>query len=117
MTHMTDLAAVFARLAETGAREETATLGGIDIRAVRVAGGGAGRWDSHGHTAETVLVWSGDFTVTFRDHTVSLSAGQCCVVPVDAEHHGTSRNGADVVLFTAARDAVARDAAAPEAVA
>ena len=107
MTQMTDLARVFARLAESGEREETATIGGIDIRAVRVAGGGTGRWDSHDHTPETVLVWSGDFLVTFRDRTVSLSAGQCCVVPVDTDHHGTSREGAEVVLFTAARDASA----------
>ena len=66
---------------------------------VRVAGGGEGRWDSHSHSAETVVVWSGDFTVEFRDHALTLSAGQCCVVPAGAEHRGTSRNGAEVVLF------------------
>ena len=63
---------------------------------VRVAGGGEGRWDSHSHSAETVIVWSGDFVVEFRDHTLTLSPGQCCVVPAGAEHRGTSRNGAEV---------------------
>ena len=97
-----DFAAVFAQLAATDAREETAPLGGMNVRMVRVAGGGEGRWDSHGHTAETVVVWSGDFSVEFRDRTVVLSGGQCCVVPVNAEHRGTSRGGAEIVLFTQA---------------
>ena len=100
MTRMTDFTEVFARLSETDAREETATIGGVNVRMVRVAGGGEGRWDSHGHTAETVVVWSGDFKVEFRDHTLELSPGQCCVVPVNTEHRGTSRDGAQVVLFT-----------------
>lgn len=101
-TGPTDFAEVFARLQATGGREETAVLGGMKIRTVRVAGGDEGRWDSHAHTSETVVVWSGDFTVEFRDHTLSLGTGQCCVVPVGAEHRGTSRAGAEVVLFTQA---------------
>ena len=105
MTLPTDFADMFAQLAATGEREKTVTLGGVNIRAVRVAGGGTGRWDSHDDTPETVVVWSGDFLVTFRDRTLSLSAGQCCVVPVNVEHHGTSRHGAEVVLFTTARAA------------
>ncbi|HJS85436.1 MAG TPA: cupin domain-containing protein [Acetobacteraceae bacterium] len=94
-----DFAAVFARLAAEGCREETTHLGGVDVRLVRVAGGGEGRWDHHDHSTETVVVWSGDFTVEFRDRTLRLGPGQCCVVPVNAEHRGTSRNGAEVVLF------------------
>ena len=102
MSQNTDFTEVFGRLAATGAREETATLGGVNVRMVRVTGGGEGRWDSHDHTAETVVVWSGDFSVEFRDRTLLLSPGQCCVVPVNAEHRGTSRAGAEVVLFTQA---------------
>lgn len=101
-TGPTDFAEVFARLAAACQTEETASLGGVNVRMVRVAGGGEGRWDSHAHTAETVVVWSGGFTVEFRDHVLTLSAGQCCVVPAGAEHRGTSRNGAEVVLFTRA---------------
>ena len=98
MNH-TDFAETFRRLAQEGRAEATAELGGVKIRTVRVAGGGEGRWDRHDATAETVLVWSGDFSVEFRDHAVHLSAGQCCVVPLGAEHRGTSKTGADVVLF------------------
>ena len=98
-TGPTDFAEVFARLAAMQQREETSSLGGVNVRLIRVAGGGEGRWDSHSQSAETVVVWSGDFVVEFRDHTLTLSPGQCCVVPAGAEHRGTSRNGAEVVLF------------------
>jgi len=100
MAGTVDFADIFARLAQTGGSEEIAVLGGVNVRMVRVTGGGAGRWDSHSHTAETVVVWSGDFQVEFRDETLSLSPKQCCVVPMSAEHRGTSRNGAEVILFT-----------------
>ena len=45
------------------------------------------------------MVWSGEFKVEYRDRTLLLTAGQCCVVPVGAEHRGTSPTGAEVVLF------------------
>lgn len=100
MTSMIDFSKAFARLAANGATEETVTVGGVNVRMVRVAGGAPGRWNSHDHTPETVLVWAGDFTVEFRDRTLSLSGGQCCLVPIDTEHRGTSQEGAEVVLFT-----------------
>lgn len=99
MNGPTDFGAVFERLAREQRREETVELGGVNVRMVRVAAGGEGRWDRHEHSAETVVVWGGDFTVEFSDHTLTLSAGQCCVVPIGAEHRGTSRGGAQVVLF------------------
>ena len=99
MNHSTDFAATFARLAREGLTEETSHLGGVAVRLVRVPGGGEGSWGSHDATTEPVVVWSGDFTVDFRDHSLTLGAGQCCVVPVGAEHRGTSKHGAEVVLF------------------
>lgn len=97
-----DFAAEFARLAEAGLSESTTELGGVAVRLVRVVGGGEGRWDSHDGTTETAVVWGGDFAVEFRDRTLRLGPGQCCVVPVGAQHRGTSKGGAEVVLFTAA---------------
>ena len=99
MDGLVDFAAVFAGLSQDARKEQTMPLGGVNVRLVRVGGGGEGRWDSHGSTTETVIVWSGDFRVEFRDQTLELSSGQCCVVPVGAEHRGTSRNGAEVILF------------------
>ncbi len=94
-----DFASGFADLAARGAREVTAPLGGVDVRLVRVPAGGEGRWDSHPDSTETVVVWSGEFKVEYRDRTLLLTAGQCCVVPMGAEHRGTSPTGAEVVLF------------------
>ena len=99
MMQQTDFAETFGRLARDGLSEETTELGGVNVRLVRVKGGGEGRWDHHAQTTETVVVWSGEFTVEFRDHTLHLTKGQCCVVPVGAEHRGTSKTGAEVVLF------------------
>ncbi len=99
MNQSIDFAEIFGRLAREERSEETVPLGGVNIRLVRVKGGGEGRWDSHDRTTETVVVWSGDFSVEFRDETLLLSGGQCCVVPVGAEHRGTSKAGAEVILF------------------
>ena len=99
MNQTIDLTEAFSRLERESRTEETTLLGGVSARLVRVAGGGEGRWDHHDQTTETVLVWRGDFTVEFRDHSLSLSAGQCCVVPTGSEHRGTSKSGAEIVLF------------------
>ncbi len=99
MNETTDFAEVFGRLARDGHSEEIVQLGGVNVRLVRVKGGGEGRWDHHDRTAETVVVWSGDFSVELRDRTMHLSSGQCCVVPIGAEHRGTSKGGAEVILF------------------
>ena len=95
-----DFAKEFGRLADAGEKESTRELGGVAVRLVRLAGGTEGRWDSHGHTAETAILWSGDFSVEFRDRTLHLKPGQCCVVPLGAEHRGRTKDGAEVVLLT-----------------
>ncbi len=94
-----DFGAAFADLAARDAREMTKPLGGVDVRLVRLPAGSEGKWDSHDDSTETVVVWSGAFQVEFRDRTLLLTAGQCCVVPVGAEHRGNSPTGAEVVLF------------------
>ena len=99
MSPSIDLGTLFARLAREQRREEVLNLGGVSTRLVRLEGGGEGRWDRHERSAEIVLVWSGDFSVELRDRTIVLAAGQCCVVPAGAEHRGSSRQGAEIVLF------------------
>jgi mannose-6-phosphate isomerase-like protein (cupin superfamily) len=94
-----DFEAAFDRLRADDQRETTFPMGGVNVRLVRVMAGGEGRWDSHDDGPETVVVHGGTFQVEFRDRTLTLTAGQCCVVPSGAEHRGTSSTGADVVLF------------------
>jgi mannose-6-phosphate isomerase-like protein (cupin superfamily) len=102
MNSALDFAAIFKQLAGEGNREHHALLAGVDVRLVRVEGSAQGQWDHHDDSTETVIVWSGTFEVAFRDHTLSLRSGQCCVVPRGAEHMGTSSTGAEVVLFKSA---------------
>lgn len=99
MNQTCDFAQVFDRLAREARSEETVQLGGVNVRLVRVDAGPGGKWDHHDRTTEIAVVWSGDFSVEFRDHTVPLSAGQCCVVPIGAEHRGASQTGAEIILF------------------
>ena len=96
-----DLKATFDWLRANDERERTFPLGDVYVRLVRVVAGGEGRWDSHQDGPETVVVSDGTFKVEFRDRTLVLTAGQCCVVPSGADHRGTSPTGADVVLFRA----------------
>ena len=56
MTPVLDFGALFKHLAETGERQHHDVVGGVDVRLVRVEGGGEGRWDSHDDTPETVVV-------------------------------------------------------------
>ena len=97
-----DFGKEFRQLATEDKPENAIRLGGVTIRLVRVRGGGEGRWDRHDGTAETAIVWSGDFSVEFRDRTLFLSPGQCCVIPMGTEHRGTSKKGAEIILFTSA---------------
>ena len=94
-----DFAATFGRLAAEGLREQTTRLGGVDVRLVRVPGDYEGTWDHHDHSAETVVVWSGDFTVDYGGRSLQLSPGQCCVIPAGVEHRAASRAGAEIILF------------------
>lgn len=96
---MVDFAAAFQRMAADGTSEATWELESVRVRLVRVSGDASGNWHSHSDTAETVVVWQGDFLVQFRDGALSLSTGQCCVVPIGAEHRGTSQFGAEIILF------------------
>jgi hypothetical protein len=45
--------------------------------------------------------WSGAATSQWRIATARCSSGpgQCCVVPVGAEHRAASRAGAEIILF------------------
>jgi mannose-6-phosphate isomerase-like protein (cupin superfamily) len=102
MNDVVDIGAIFKRLAAEGKGEHQTIIGGVDVRLARVERDVTGRWDRHDDTTETVIVWSGNFDVAFREHTISVGAGQCCVVPVGVEHQGTSSNGAEVILFKSA---------------
>jgi len=43
-------------------------------------------WHSHGDTDELFIVISGTLKILFRDGEVSISAGECFIVPRGTEH-------------------------------
>ncbi|MGN6513497.1 MAG: cupin domain-containing protein [Lysobacteraceae bacterium] len=50
-------------------------------------------WHAHEHTDEAFLVLQGSMEVGYRDRTVTLRAGELCVVPRGVEH--ITRAGAE----------------------
>ena len=45
------------------------------------------------------LVWRGQMTIEFRDHRVTLQAGEFCVVPRGVEHRTMADAEAEVLVF------------------
>ena len=45
------------------------------------------------------LVWRGSMILEFRDITISLDAGELCVVPRNVEHRTAASSEAEVIVF------------------
>ena len=56
-------------------------------------------WHHHEHEDEMFLVHKGSFRMEFRDRTVTLTAGDCIVVPRGVEHRPVADEEVHVVLF------------------
>ena len=97
MPDLIDLKAAFDAVAGATPSESSITVGGQGMRLV--AFDGVGGWHKHDTAEETVICWSGQFHVEYRDRTVVLGAGQACVIKRGAEHRGSSPQGARIVLL------------------
>jgi mannose-6-phosphate isomerase-like protein (cupin superfamily) len=60
---------------------------------------GAYVWHFHEHEDELFWVIEGRVLIHFRDRTVELGPGECCVVPRGVEHKPEAPEPAEVVLF------------------
>jgi mannose-6-phosphate isomerase-like protein (cupin superfamily) len=60
-----------------------------------------GEMDWHHHDREDELFWvlRGRLRLEFRDRTVELAPGQCCVVPRGVEHHPVAPEECWIVLI------------------
>jgi mannose-6-phosphate isomerase-like protein (cupin superfamily) len=74
-----------------------AELNGQEVKFVKFAG--AFPWHFHEQEDEMFLVWRGQMTIEFRDHRVTLQAGEFCVVPRGVEHRTMADAEAEVLLF------------------
>ncbi|MDB6034699.1 MAG: Cupin 2 conserved barrel domain protein [Verrucomicrobiales bacterium] len=74
-----------------------AQLNGQEVKLVKLKG--VFLWHHHEKEDEMFLVWCGQMTVEFRDHRLTLEAGELCVVPRGVEHRTMAEVEAQVLVF------------------
>ena len=78
-----------------------AQLNGQELKLVKFAG--VFPWHHHEREDELFLVWRGEITIEFRDHSVTVGAGELCVVPRGTEHRTMAEAEAEVLVFEPAQ--------------
>ena len=99
MTSMnkTSLNEKFAMIREHWRPKVVAQLNGQEVKLVKFEG--VFPWHHHEKEDEMFLVWRGQMTIEFRDHRVTLQAGEFCVVPRGIEHRTMADAEAEVLVF------------------
>ena len=87
----------FALFTEYWRPKVIASLNGQEVKIIKVLG--EFPWHRHEREDELFLVWKSKFRVEFRDRIVSLSPGECVVVPHGVEHRTCADDEAEVVCF------------------
>ena len=91
------IAGKFAMIREHWRPKVVAQLNGQELKLVKFAG--IFPWHLHEREDEMFLVWRGQMTIEFRDHRVTLQAGELCVVPCGVEHRTMAEVEAEVLVF------------------
>ena len=87
----------FALMHEHWRPKVVAELNGQEVELVKFQG--VFPWHHHEKEDELFLVWRGEMTIEFRDHRVTLQAGELCVVPRGVEHRTMADPEAEVLVF------------------
>jgi mannose-6-phosphate isomerase-like protein (cupin superfamily) len=87
----------FAMIREHWRPKVAARLNGQEVKLVKFEG--VFPWHHHEQADEMFLVWRGQMTIEFRDHRVTLQAGELCVVPRGVEHRTMADAEAEVLVF------------------
>ena len=87
----------FALFSELWQPKIIADLNGQEVKVVKVMG--EFPWHHHEREDEMFLVWKGNFRVEFKEHVVSLGAGECIVVPRGVEHRTCADQEAEILCF------------------
>jgi mannose-6-phosphate isomerase-like protein (cupin superfamily) len=87
----------FALFSDHWRPKTIATLNGQEVKLVKVRG--EFPWHHHDHEDEFFMVWRGRFRVEFRDRIVSLTSGDCVVVPRGVEHRTCADEEALILCF------------------
>ena len=86
-----------ALFAETWQPKVIAELNDYQLKLVKLAGEFV--WHSHEDTDELFLCIDGQFDIQFRDHTVTVRAGEICVVPRGVEHKPVARDECHAMII------------------
>jgi mannose-6-phosphate isomerase-like protein (cupin superfamily) len=78
-----------------------AELNGQHVKLVKFQGEFV--WHDHAAEDELFLVVRGSFRMDFRDHSVTLQAGEFLVVPHGVEHRPVAEQEVEVMLFEPAQ--------------
>ena len=84
MIESIDLQAKAAKFTEYWQPRIVAQMNDYHIKRAKLEGDFV--WHSHPETDELFLVTEGSLRIDFRDHAVTLTTGQLCVVPAGVEH-------------------------------
>jgi mannose-6-phosphate isomerase-like protein (cupin superfamily) len=87
----------FALIDEHWRPKVVASLNGQELKLVKFHG--TFPWHRHENEDELFLVWRGEMTIEFRNHTVALAAGELCIVPRGVEHRTMAEHEAEVLIF------------------
>ena len=74
-----------------------AELNGYQFKLVKASGEFV--WHSHADTDEAFVVVEGTLEIEFRDHTVTINAGEMIVVPRGVEHRPIAREECKIMLL------------------
>ena len=92
------LAEKFTLITEHWRPKVVASLNGQELKLVKFQG--TFPWHHHEAEDELFLVWRGEMSIEFRDRpTVTLGAGELCVVPHGVEHRTLAHAEAEVLIF------------------
>ena len=91
------IAGKFAMIREHWRPKVVAQLNGQELKLVKFKG--VFPWHHHEREDEMFLVWRGQMTIEFHDHSVILEAGELCVVPRGVEHRTMAEDEAEVLVF------------------
>ena len=92
-----NLSEKFALFSEHWTPKIISELNDYQIKIVKLKGDFV--WHDHGDTDELFLVVEGEMEIEFEDHTMSLKAGEMCVVPKGVRHKPKAENECKVMLI------------------
>ena len=92
-----NLSEKFAKVQDYWNPRVLARLNGQDVRIAKIKGTFV--WHQHENEDELFWVHKGKLSLEFRDHTITLEAGEMAVVPRGVEHRPVATEEVELIMF------------------